>query len=152
MESFELKLKNEDGKLHAIQCLYDKSSRRSCGPRLKVVHYIVRMTLYTQHGVIPNAVLKSLSRFWASEIEQVTDGLRGIDLTNLPGKVRQIGTDEEYFFRPADDGQRCLREIEMQSRIEKGPKNLKMVEPNNVAVIRTPRLLGLVMWDKEDED
>ncbi|KAK5633212.1 hypothetical protein RRF57_008926 [Xylaria bambusicola] len=141
-QTYALKLKNKAGKLHVAQYTYEPSIHGDPSPRAKVVNGIHdAKTSPNIHGCILRSMLADLPRFLASEIEGVDDNLRDQDMSDMPRKVRRIGTSKNLFFKGAFKGHGYLREIQMLSRIEHALE----------ATILTSRLAGVVMWD-DDKD
>jgi len=78
----------------------------------------------------------------ASQLERVDDGLRDEELSDIPRKVRRVGTAEVFFFKAGFKCHGHLREIDILSQIDRSGK----FDPP----FRTSRLMGLVVWGDGD--
>ncbi|KOS21871.1 Protein kinase C-like 3 [Escovopsis weberi] len=99
-------------------------------------------SIFGRGGNILRSALPKVPCILASELERVDDdGPVLMELSDVPKKVRRIGTDQLFFFKAAFKHQ--LRELELLEQIH---QNSSMFVPP----FRTSRLAGLVLWDDDE--
>ncbi|KAI1749916.1 hypothetical protein F4782DRAFT_549342 [Xylaria castorea] len=127
--TFAFRLVNQDGKLFAIKEIYDPQDHGDTSPR-------------TQIGYVLRSALPSVPLILASQLKRLDDGLEDADLSDIPNKVRRVGTNEVLFFKGGFKDHGHLREIDILSKIEASEK---FTPP-----FRTSKLVGLVVWDDDE--
>ncbi|EQK98025.1 hypothetical protein G6O67_006396 [Ophiocordyceps sinensis] len=75
----------------------------------------------------------------ASELERVDDGLSDEQMSDVPRKVRRVGTDDVFFFKAGSKDHGHLREMELLSQINRSG--------NFSSPFQTSTLVGIVVWD-----
>ena len=158
--TFAFELVSREGKLCALKQNYDPQIHGDTAPRTRIVQdsppprsqrrgsdssASARGRL-PRKGVIPRSVLPQVPHVPASQLERVDDGLHDEQLSDIPSKVRRVGTAEIFFFKAALKQHGHLREMEILSQIKRSGSGT--FDPT----FRTSSLAGLVMWDDDSHD
>ncbi|KAK5996761.1 hypothetical protein PT974_02102 [Cladobotryum mycophilum] len=86
--------------------------------------------------------LPNVPCIYASELERIDDGPGLLEFSDVPKKVRRIGTDQVFFFKGGFKYH--LREMQLLDQVN---QRYDMFVPP----FRTSRLVGLVLWDDDDD-
>lgn len=156
--TFAFELVNKGGKLCAVQEHYDPKTYGDTSPRTRIVDVLPDHgdehpssssagAIFPSHciptqGVILRSALPPVPLISASELERIDDGLRDEELSDIPNKVRRVGTGEVFFFKVGFRDHGHLREMEILSQINRSGN----FEPP----FQTSRLVGLVVWGDDD--
>ena len=157
--TFAFELVNRDGKLCTLRENYNPRIHGDTAPRTRIVQgspppmsqrrgsdssASSRGSLPGQ-GVILRSALPDVPLVPASQLERVDDGLRDEQLSDIPSKVRRVGTSKTFFFKAALKAHGHRREMDILSRIKRGG-------PFD-STFRTSSLASLVVWeDNSGED
>ncbi|KAI0185846.1 hypothetical protein EV127DRAFT_440447 [Xylaria flabelliformis] len=146
--TFAFRLVNQKGTLIAIKEIYNPQHHGDTSPRTRIVDTVPEIRRQRDHrtgdqGDVLRSALPSVPLILASQLERIDDGLEDADLSDIPKKVRRVGTNEVLFFKGGFKYHGHLREIDILSKTE---ASRKFTPP-----FRTSKLVGLVVWD-DDED
>ncbi|KAI1144261.1 hypothetical protein F5Y05DRAFT_364157 [Hypoxylon sp. FL0543] len=149
---------NQTGKLRPVREEYHPEHHGRMGPRTQIVDSLPdpedRSPNPPSHGFdhathsmgIEGRVLRSdlpnVPLISASELERVDDELSDKELSDVPKKVRRVGTGEIYFFKAGLKDHGHLREMGILSEINRDGR----FQPPFL----TSRLVGLVVWGDDD--
>ncbi|KAI4859025.1 hypothetical protein F4820DRAFT_441001 [Hypoxylon rubiginosum] len=122
--TFAFELVNKGGKLCAVQEDYDPKTHGDTSPRTEIVDFLPddgnesvgsssAGAIFPAEGVVLRSALPPVPLFSASELERVDDGLRDEELSDIPSKVRRVGTGEVFFFKAGFKDYGYLREMEI---------------------------------------
>ncbi|KJZ68343.1 hypothetical protein HIM_12265 [Hirsutella minnesotensis 3608] len=145
---------NNGGSLIAIQEDYHAQIHGDTSPRTRIVDslpdskswarvstsgidHFVHNTL--DLSVVLRSSLPPVPHILASELERVDDGLRDEEMSDMPRKVRRVGTEDVFFFKGGFKDHGHLGEIDLLSQIN---RSRQFVPP-----FRTSTLVGIVVWD-----
>ncbi|CAM1505812.1 Fc.00g114490.m01.CDS01 [Cosmosporella sp. VM-42] len=137
---YAFRLPSYDGSLCAIQENYDPQIHCDSSPKTWLIesmpspgHSELERPFLLVSNLLPVPLM------FASQLERVDEVLRPEELSDVPRKVRQLRSGDEFFFRPGFKDYGHLRELEILSQINSSGKFK--------APFRTSRLVGLVIWD-----
>lgn len=139
-ETFAFELINAQGKLFAIQRDYDPRLHGDSSPRTQIIDSSPKSE--TKNGAILRSALPQVPIFGASQLERVGEGLRDEEMSDVPKKVRKVGSDQVFFFKPGFKDHGHLREMGILSQMG----GSFIFE----APFRTSKLVGLVVWDDDE--
>ncbi|KAF4463007.1 kinase-like domain [Fusarium albosuccineum] len=138
--TFAFSLVNKDGSLHAIQ-KYNPDKYGDLSPRTQIVDALSdsppnpgnRRTEMILRSSLPHVPLIA-----ASELERVGTDLKDFELSDIPKKVRRLGSSEPLFFKAGFKDHGHKRELDILDQIH---RNAAKFDPP----IRTSKL---VVWDE----
>ena len=144
---------NEGGRLQAIQEDYTSEIHGDTSPRTWIVDVLPNCgsvgpessltgELLQDEDVLPRSSLPPVPHFRASELQRVDDGLSSEELSDVPSKVRRVGTEDIFFFKGGFKVHGHQRELAILTQINLSDD---FKEP-----FRTSRITGLVFWDHDD--
>lgn len=140
--TFAFELTNEQGKLSAVQTNYSPQVHGDSSPRTRIVDSAPGPGI-SENPAISRSTLPSVPIFRASQLQRVWDGLCDEEMSDVPKKIRQIGSDRVFFFKAGFKDRGHLREMELLSQIN-GSDRFE-------APFQTSRLVGLVVWDGDED-
>ncbi|KAK2611946.1 hypothetical protein QQS21_002052 [Conoideocrella luteorostrata] len=139
--TFAFKLVNIAGRLCAVQECYDPDTHGDTTPRTQIIDSLVNFPGVDPEEVILRTTLPAVPIIPAASLERVSDDSLSEELSDIPKKVRRVGTNEVFFFKGGFKGQGHLRELKMLSKINSSSGSRRP--------LRTSRLAGLVVWNEE---
>ncbi|KAM4058916.1 kinase [Hirsutella rhossiliensis] len=149
-------LVNKAGRLFAVQEEYNARVHGDSSPRTRIFDSLLDSgpsahepagdtnirgyNMPNQHFICRSS-LPPVPHILASELERVDDELSDEEMSDVPRKVRRVGTDDVFFFKAGLKDHGLSREIELLSQINRSG--------NFSSPFRTSTLVGLVVWDDD---
>ncbi|OTB01704.1 hypothetical protein M426DRAFT_265610 [Hypoxylon sp. CI-4A] len=156
--TFAFHIINQEGNLYPVQEPYDPLLHGCMGPRTRIVDSPLnlenrhqdtcaiigntKIPLETKE-VIVRSEFPTVPLILASELERIDDGLPDDELSDIPTKVRRIGTEDIFFFKAGFRDHGHIRELEILSKI--GRQSDQFKQP-----FLTSKLAGLVVWNSNE--
>lgn len=151
--TYAFELINEEGHLRAIQEDYTPETHGDTSPRTWIVDVLSdRESMSSPSSLIGDMLSRRSAQSedvllhsflpLVPHIQRVDDGLGIEELRDVPSKVRQVGTENVFFFKGGFTDHRHQRELEIFSQIN--------LSDNFTPPFGKSRIAGLVFWDNDD--
>ncbi|KAI0550002.1 hypothetical protein F4679DRAFT_583995 [Xylaria curta] len=127
--TFAFKLVNQNGKLSDTKEIYDHQHQGDTSPRTQI--WTLYRSLNLNETTVPG--IRDMS---CAPLSQ------DADLSDIPREVQQVGTDEVLLFKGGFRNHGHLRKIDILFKIE--------ASRNFTPPFRTSKLVGLVVWDDDE--